>query len=75
MRATALSELDSLPERIDGASAWYGPAMEARRDWIETLTDTESAEVEAATERLAAGEIDIAAMRASDFPLPALAPR
>jgi hypothetical protein len=49
--------------------------MAARTDWIETLTATESAEVAAATERFAAHDLDIAAMRADDFPLPTLAPR
>jgi alpha-ketoglutarate-dependent taurine dioxygenase len=49
--------------------------MAARPDWIETLTPAESAEVAAATERLAARDLDIAAIRAGDFPLPRLAPR
>ena len=49
--------------------------MAARTDWIETLTAAESAEMAAATERFATRGIDIAAMRAGDFPLPTLAPR
>ena len=64
-----------LPERIDVPAAWYGPEMEKRADWVETLTPAESDEVAAATERLAAGVVDIAAIRRSDFPLPTLSPR
>jgi len=69
------ADIASLPDRIEGPSAWYGPAMAARADWIETLTAAESAEVAAATERLAARDVDIAAIGKSDFPLPGLAPR
>jgi hypothetical protein len=72
---TLAADLTILPERISGASAWYGPAMEARTDWIEALTPAEGAEVAAATELLAARGIDIADIRKTDFPLPALAPR
>jgi len=39
------------------------------------LTPAECAEVVAATERLAAADVDIAAIRPADFPLPTLAPR
>jgi hypothetical protein len=75
MSTTLAAEIDGLPERIVGPSAWHGPAMEARPDWIETLTPAESAEVAAAVEQLAARDVDIAAIRIADFPLPALAPR
>jgi len=67
--------LADLPERITGPAAWYGPEMEARRDWLEMLTPAEAAEVAAATERLVAAGVDIATIRAGDFPLPTLAPR
>ncbi len=75
MRAATAFDFDILPERLDGPAAWYGPAMEARADWIETLTAAESAEVAAVTERYATTGADIAAMRIGDFPLPGLAPR
>jgi hypothetical protein len=67
--------LAALPERIDGPSAWYGPAMAAERDWLEELTPTETAEVEAATARIAESGIELARIRREDFPLPQLAPR
>ncbi len=71
----AIPDLADLPDRIEGPAAWHGPAMAARRDWLEVLTPAESAEVAAATERLAASDVDIAALRPADFPLPTLAPR
>ncbi len=75
MRAATAFDVDTLPERLDALAAWYGPAMEARPDWIEALTAAESAEVAAATEKYAASGADIAAMRLGDFPLPGLASR
>jgi hypothetical protein len=72
---TSVVDLGGLPAHIFGPAAWYGPEMETRKDWLEVLTPTEGAEVAAATERLAAGDVDIAAIGKSDFPLPALAPR
>ena len=64
-----------LPPPIEGPSAWYGPEMAKRNDWILTLTPAEVAEVEAATRPLAAREADIAQLSRSDFPLPTLAPK
>ena len=75
MNVTFANDLSALPERIPGPAAWYGPAMEARTDWLEILTPAESAEVAAATDRLAAGDVEIAAIRRNDFPLPKSAPR
>ncbi len=72
---TTIPDLADLPDRIEGPAAWHGPAMAARRDWLEVLTPAESAEVAAATERLAASDVDIAAIHPADFPLPTLAPR
>ena len=64
-----------LPPEIQGASAWYGPEMLTRRDWIEHLSVTEIAEVERATKPLADANVDITAIRREDFPLPTLGPR
>ena len=33
-----------LPARIDDGSAWYGPDMAARTDWIEVLSGLEPSE-------------------------------
>lgn len=65
----------TLPPLIEGASAWYGPDMAARGDWIEELSELEIGEVESAAERLASSEVDIASIRQPDFPLPTLAAR
>jgi hypothetical protein len=65
----------TLPPEIQGASAWYGPEMLTRRDWIEGLSETEIAEVERATKPLADARVDIASIRRADFRLPTLGPR
>src|SRR5262245_29767258 len=65
----------TLPPEIQGASAWYGPEMHTRRDWIEHLSETEIAEVERATRPLAEASVDIASIHRDDFPLPILGPR
>ena len=67
--------LSDLPPPIEGPSAWYGPDMAKRDDWILTLSPAEVAEVDAATRPLAAREADIAQLHRSDFPLPTLAPK
>jgi hypothetical protein len=65
----------TLPPEIQGPSAWYGPEMLTRRDWIEPLSETEIAEVERATKPLAETRADITSIRRVDFPLPTLGPR
>jgi hypothetical protein len=64
-----------LPPEIVGPSAWYGPQMATRSDWIYTLTDEEIAEIERALREAAESGLEPAMMRRDDFPLPALAPR
>ena len=68
-------DLSDLPERISGPSAWYGPEIARRSEWLEILTPEERAEIGVATERLAASGLDVAKIRKGDFPLPILAPR
>ncbi len=64
-----------LPSEICGPSAWYGPELDARRDWIEALSEDEVAEVERATRRLVDAQVDIPTIRRDDFPLPTLGAR
>jgi hypothetical protein len=64
-----------LPQAIADASAWYGPDMAARQDWIWRLSPADLAEIAAATAPLVARETDIARITEADFPLPTLAPR
>jgi hypothetical protein len=70
---------DDLPGEIRGPSAWYGPDLDRRRDWIEPLSTAELAEIQLATnraiERLHNPEIDLVKLRREDFPLPTLGPR
>src|SRR5689334_11376510 len=67
--------IDELPPVIEGPSAWYGPELAARGDWIEYLSDAEVAEVGTAAGRLASAGADIPSIRREDFPLPTLGPR
>jgi len=69
------SILQGLPPKIEGPSAWYGPDLEKRRDWLEFLSSTEIAEVEAAVKRLATESSDITSIVSEDFPLPRLSSR
>ena len=64
-----------LPPPIRDASAWVGPDLDNQGDWIELLSQEELAEIEAASLRLAATEIDWQRLEAADFPLPTLKPR
>jgi hypothetical protein len=66
---------DQIPERIEGPSAWYGPDLAARGEWVEQLTESEIAEIDTASKRLANADVDIPSMRRQDFPLPLLGPR
>jgi hypothetical protein len=61
-----------LPPPIAGASAWYGPDVADRAEWLERLSSGELAEIEGASQRLAQMEIDWQALRQDDFPLPTL---
>jgi len=68
-----------LPARLAGPSAWYGPALASRSDWIEPLSPAELDELAAAAAPwLARVERDARALNeltVADFPLPTCAPR
>ena len=64
-----------IPPEIHGASAWHGPDLTRRPDWIAYLSSTEVGEIERAVKRLASESCDIVTLRREDFPLPTLAPR
>jgi len=66
---------DDLPPIVTDASAWYGPDIERRSEWIHPLADQDIAEIEAAMKPLAGRKADIALMTRTDFPLPTLAPK
>jgi len=69
------SVTNSLPPEICDASAWYGPELLGRPDWIEQLSQAEIAEVESAARELAESSTDLTSISAGDFPLPTLGPR
>ena len=64
-----------LPERIDHACAWLGPAMAASRDWIEALSATELDELARASEPWMGEGADLTALTRESFVLPTLAAR
>ncbi|HEU4391017.1 MAG TPA: hypothetical protein VFV34_24640, partial [Blastocatellia bacterium] len=67
-KLTARTDVEfRMPPRIEGPSAWYGPEVARRTDWIEYLSRTEVQEVERAAKRLASKSGDIVAIRSTDF--------
>jgi hypothetical protein len=66
---------ESLPPEIVDASAWYGPELMGRSDWIEQLSPAEIAEVESAARELTESSSDLTSISTGDFPLPTLGPR
>ena len=69
---------NALPPEICDASAWHGPDFAKRSDWIESLSQSEIAEVENGIRGLADSSIsslDLTKICSDDFPLPALGPR
>jgi hypothetical protein len=64
-----------LPARIDAPCAWYGPAMAARDDWIETLSAPELDELATACTPWLSERADWSELAPKRFVLPTLAPR
>jgi TfdA family taurine catabolism dioxygenase TauD len=62
------------PDVIDSPAAWRAGDLVAG-EWLHVLSGAEVAEVEQAARNLAASDIDLAMVRAEDFPLPGLGPR
>src|SRR5580704_11585478 len=64
-----------VPPAICGPSAWYGPDMAERSDWIESLSPAELAEIESASRALELADNDWPTSNRDDFSLPTLVPR
>ncbi|PYP85909.1 MAG: taurine catabolism dioxygenase TauD [Blastocatellia bacterium AA13] len=64
-----------LPPEIQGPSAWYGPELASRGNWLEFLSPAEIEEVEYAAKGLDSESTDIVGIRREHFPLPTLGPR
>ena len=67
--------IEHLPPEIKDNSAWYGPDLKSRTDWIVNLSEAEIVEIENAVNGLNGSSVDLTAMREEDFPLPTLGPR
>jgi hypothetical protein len=60
---------------VSGPSAWRGADMRTREaEWSYRLSSTEIAELESATAAVRTRDLDLAAIRQADFPLPTLGP-
>src|SRR6185295_9597697 len=57
------------------SSAWYGADLKERTDWIEQLSEAETAEVETAANQLEKSSVDLTSINGEDAPLPKLGPR
>ena len=64
--------MTELPLPISGPSAWFGPEVAGRTDWVEPLSPAEIVEIEGAGQRLTKAEVDWMTLRPQDFPLPGL---
>jgi hypothetical protein len=64
-----------LPDEITCPSAWYGPEVASRADWLHVLRDQEIADIELTVQRLEQSGADLVRLRREDFPLPTLGPR
>jgi Taurine catabolism dioxygenase TauD, TfdA family len=75
MDDTLLSRPTEIPHEIEGPSAWYGPDLGQRLDWLEYFSATEVEEVARAVKRPASESRDLTTISSEDFPLPTLEPR
>jgi len=75
MNDTASGTSVPAPARIDGPSAWKGPDMLGRSDWIYHLSESDIAEIDAAVHAIQAGGIGFAGIGQETFVLPTLGSR
>jgi hypothetical protein len=59
---------------LDCPSAWKGPELRNRTDWIVSLTSAQIAEIETAVQSVRQRHLDLESIGRDDFPLPTLAP-
>ena len=64
-----------LPAEIIGPSAWYGPEIASRTDWVHRLADEEIAEIASAVRGFEKSGLNPASLSREQFPLPSLGPR
>ena len=63
-----------LPPEIDEPSAWYGPEVAARTEWVHRFEPEQLAEVDSATIALDAADVSAPTLRRDAFPLPTVGP-
>jgi hypothetical protein len=64
-----------MPAEITGPSAWYGPQMAERAEWVHPLDGAEIAEIASAVRSLEASGLEPTALKREAFPLPTVGPR
>ena len=70
------NSVTALPPEVRNRSAWYGPELTGKTDWIVRLTEAEIGEVERAVRQLDSSPVDnLTLLTAKDVPLRALGPR
>ena len=67
-----MREMPEALQPVTGPSAWYGAELAKRDDWIETLSDSEIAEIDAAIAAFRASGAALQDIGEQSFPLPAL---
>jgi hypothetical protein len=75
MSATTADVLTPIRKPIEGPSAWTGAEMrQCPSEWTYTLSPTEQAEIEQATQAVLGRSLELPAITRADFPLPTLGP-
>jgi hypothetical protein len=64
-----------LPSEISRPSAWYGPEVAKRSDWVHTFSTSEIAEIESAVRGWEATDVTPLGLRPDAFPLLAVGPQ
>jgi Taurine catabolism dioxygenase TauD, TfdA family len=64
-----------LPPQIGGPSAWYGPEVAKRSDWVHTFAAADLAEIVSAVRGCEASDVSPATLRRDAFQLPTVGPR
>jgi hypothetical protein len=75
MSAATMTATPVVHPPVEGAAVWRGPEMAAREaEWTYVLTQSDVGEIEAALASVLSRDLEIAAIRRKDFPLPMFGP-
>jgi len=67
-----MTKPSTLPDAVSGPSAWYGPDLRKRADWIRPFSMAELAELDAAINAFKRSGAPLAGISPASFPLPTL---